>query len=370
MKHSILRKLMLIAVLLTSSHAFAYDFEVDGIYYNLLNLSELTCGVTYKNNDYNSYSGDITIPETVCYKNKMLKVVSIGYEAFRDCKNLTSLIVGDSINIIDQYAFYNCCNLINISIPKSVTRIDAYAFNGCNSLKELNIEDGPDVLSLEECSYSHTYNGWTTTYVCGLFYNNPIEKVYLGRNLKYDVAPFWDSLNRNGNANIKEVIIGNSVTHIKSNIFYKCSGLNTITIGSSVTTIDNSSFSNCTSITTIYSLNSIPPTGVNFENSVYINATLYIPFRSMSLYQSAAGWKNFWDIQEALSCIESTLSNDVTVSVENGNIVINGVIDNENVGVYNVNGQCVYSGTATTIPVNTKGLYIVKVNNKTFKVML
>ena len=157
---------------------------------------------------------------------------------------------------------------------------------------------------------------------------------------------------------------------LKSNIFYKCSGLNTITIGSSVTTIDNSSFSNCTSITTIYSLNSIPPTGVNFENSVYINATLYIPFRSMSLYQSAAGWKNFWDIQEALSCIESTLSNDVTVSVENGNIVINGVIDNENVGVYNVNGQCIYNGTATTIPVAAKGLYIVNVKGESFKVML
>ncbi len=31
MKTKILRKLMLIAVLLTSSHAFAYDFEVDGI---------------------------------------------------------------------------------------------------------------------------------------------------------------------------------------------------------------------------------------------------------------------------------------------------------------------------------------------------
>lgn len=60
---------------------------------------------------------------------------------------------------------------------------------------------------------------------------------------------------------------------------------------------------------------------------------------------------------------------DMDVSVENGNIVVTGAVGAK-VEVYNVNSQCVYSGTATTIPVNTKGLYIVKVNGKSFKVIL
>ena len=50
MKHSILRKLMLIAVLLTGSHAFAHDFEVDGIYYNILSETDKTVEVTYDGN--------------------------------------------------------------------------------------------------------------------------------------------------------------------------------------------------------------------------------------------------------------------------------------------------------------------------------
>lgn len=71
------------------------------------------------------------------------------------------------------------------------------------------------------------------------------------------------------------------------------------------------------------------------------------------------------------SGIEDTITdNDVNVSVENGNIVIDGADDAVKVEVYSVNGQCVYSGTATIIPVSGNGLYIVKVNGKSYKVML
>ena len=59
----------------------------------------------------------------------------------------------------------------------------------------------------------------------------------------------------------------------------------------------------------------------------------------------------------------------MNVAVKNGNIIVNGV-DNAKIEVYSTNGQCVYNGTVTTIPVSAKGLYIVKVNNKSFKVIL
>ena len=40
------------------------------------------------------------------------------------------------------------------------------------------------------------------------------------------------------------------------------------------------------------------------------------------------------------------------------------------VEVYNINGQLVYTGNDTTISVANKGIYIVKVADKTFKVAL
>ena len=96
-----------------------------------------------------------------------------------------------------------------------------------------------------------------------------------------------------------------------------------------------------------------------------------MPVGSREAYSSATGWNNFTNIIEddLKTGVESALADDGNVTAENGNIVVTGV-DNTKIEVYSVNGQCVYSGNATTIPVSAKGLYIVKVNGKSFKVML
>ena len=72
MKQNILRKLMLIAVLLTGVNAFAHDFEVYGIFYNITSDSDLTVEVTYSSSY--KYTGSVVIPETVTYNNQRFKV--------------------------------------------------------------------------------------------------------------------------------------------------------------------------------------------------------------------------------------------------------------------------------------------------------
>ena len=64
--------LVTIATLLCSITASAYDFEVDGIYYNLVSASELTVEVT-RADIYNYYSGDISIPSTINYSGKTMR---------------------------------------------------------------------------------------------------------------------------------------------------------------------------------------------------------------------------------------------------------------------------------------------------------
>ena len=141
----------------------------------------------------------------------------------------------------------------------------------------------------------------------------------------------------------------------------------------SVTSIGERAFYYCSGLTEIYCKATTPPTTNRasiFSYNVCRYATLYVPKGCKSEYESVDPWRNFLNIKEMdFSGVESTFADDVNVLIENGNIVINGA-DNAKVEVYNVNGQCVYNGTATTIPVTAKGLYIVKVNGKSFKVML
>ena len=55
-------------------------------------------------------------------------MTSIGDEAFRECKNLTSITIPNSVTSIGKSAFYNCANLTSITIPNSVTSIGDEAF--------------------------------------------------------------------------------------------------------------------------------------------------------------------------------------------------------------------------------------------------
>ena len=56
------------------------------------------------------------------------KVTRIGYNAFNDCNELTSITIPDGVVYIGSYAFYNCPSLKAVTIPASVTSIDEGAF--------------------------------------------------------------------------------------------------------------------------------------------------------------------------------------------------------------------------------------------------
>ena len=97
--------LIAVATLLFSATASAYDFEVDGFYYNIISLSDLTVEVTAGDN---KYSGELIIPSTVNYKSKTLTVTSIGRYAFDGCSGLTSITIPNSVISIITDAFLFC----------------------------------------------------------------------------------------------------------------------------------------------------------------------------------------------------------------------------------------------------------------------
>ena len=72
-------------------------------------------------------------------------VTTIGYEAFRECDNLTKITISNSVKIIDGHAFQNCDNITEITIPDSVTSIGEYAFDYCHALSDVNLGNGVNV---------------------------------------------------------------------------------------------------------------------------------------------------------------------------------------------------------------------------------
>ena len=112
--------LLTIAVLLLSLTANAYDFEVDGIYYNIISVTDSTVKVTGGDN---KYIGEIIIPSTIIYKSRTLKVVAVGDQAFNDCDSLANITIPNTVTSIGKYAFQGCTGLTSITIPNSVITI-------------------------------------------------------------------------------------------------------------------------------------------------------------------------------------------------------------------------------------------------------
>lgn len=228
---------------------------------------------------------------------------------------------------IASFAFDNCDNLTSISIPNCVTEIYEDGFWGCNSLESVTL---------------------------------PNSVTYIGNSAF-------------GNCeSLTSVTIPNSVITIDNYAFHHCSNLTSVMIGNSTTDIGSYAFTNC-AINEINSLNPIPPMLINqnvFDNTVYMNATLNVPIGAGEAYKSADGWKNFWNIQEVdFASVGNIETNKTKVFGDSGKIIVTGV-DNTKVEIFNTSGQLIYSGSDTTINVPTKGIYIVRVGGKTFKVSI
>lgn len=198
------------------------------------------------------------------------KVNIIGSDAFADCESLKELILEDCTNgIICWQPFENCHietayigrdihetnrsplynqeYLTSVTIGNLACSISSGAFDGCTSLKELRILDGTETLRLE-----HGMGGAFHL----IFADNPLETVYIGRNLSFTTpnfrSPFYfvsDTL--------KKLTFSNYVTEINDYAFRLCSELTSIEIPNSVTEIGISAFEGCTGVTSTSFGNSI-----------------------------------------------------------------------------------------------------------------
>ena len=294
MKNSILRNLMLIAVLLTSSHAFAHDIEVDGIYYNFISTSDLTVKVTYKGSSYgyysNEYMGSVVIPSTVTYNNRTLKVTSIGDYAFADCSSLTEVTIPNSVTNIGDYAFSDCSSLTSVTIGNSVTSIGNYAFLGCSSLTSVTIPNS--VTSIGDFAFSSCYRLTSVTIsnsVTSIGYSAFSNCSKLTSVIIPNSVTSIGERAFSGCSSLTNVTIPNSVTSIGEDAFGSCTSLTSVTIPNSVTRISNYTFSGCTSLTSITISNSVTSIGTSAFYKCSGLTSITIPNSVTSIGQNAFG---------------------------------------------------------------------------------
>lgn len=209
---------------LVSIMAHAYDFVIDGIYYNMVSVTDFTCEVTSGDE---KYSGEVVIPAAVTYNNRTIDVIAIGDKAFQSCTELTSISIPNSVLTIEEWSFAGCDSLKEIDIPNSVLSIGKSAFYGCDKLAYVTMTNS--VTEIGESAFQ-----FCTTLSSIKFSENLIEikdRAFIGCALRLITIP-------------------QSVKTIGERAFGSCKNLESVELSDSTPIyLGAYAFSGCTSLT-------------------------------------------------------------------------------------------------------------------------
>jgi len=209
---------------------------------------------------YTGSDGAVVIPDST----NGYSVTSIGFGAFAQTTNLTSVIIPDSVTNIGNSAFSECSNLTSVVIGHSVTSIGDYAFNECNSLTNVTLPDS--MTSIGNFAFYECFNLVSA--------NLPNSINSLGYSAFYDCH------------SLTHVDIPSNITSIEFNAFSGCTNLTSVVISGSVINLRSQAFSYCSALTSVLFQGNTPIIGNDGYDVFYgVNATAVVYY----LY-GTTGW--------------------------------------------------------------------------------
>ena len=303
---------------------------------------------------------------------------------FRDCKNLTYLVLPDVLQRIEKEAFYGCTGLTTISLPAGLEYIYA-AFPDCTGLTSIYanmptpLHDANSFYGLDKSNcYLYVPKGSLDAYRQDWEWGNFLYIAGLERNpatglFSLEICPqaYWNelidvamrdkvkSLKISGSGAvdfgfINQYLSGNlqnldlkdaNVTDLPYCGLDRCQNLTTISLPAGLRSIDKGFLSNCRNLKTIYAY--MPdPNALIYEDNFYYESrewTLYVPKGMKNAYQNSQ-WRYCKEIIEMeTSGIDSVILNP----------------DAKEVSRYSADGQ--------RLAVPVKGLNIVKYSDGTVR---
>lgn len=406
-----------------------YDCNNSDYQFNGLNLEEITVGpLVTKINDrlfsYNSHLYSLIFSENS-------KLMTIGEHAFERCISLSKIVLPNFVEVIGNYAFRDNSKLENIELSQNLKSIGSSAFENCTLIKKIILPNHLESIGLSaflKCSIKELFIPKSVKSInTSAFSNNPlsiisfeetdkpisfysstfpsVDSVYMGRNFtgtikatKIGLGSSVTALNKDNfkdSKNLTSISIPESVTTIDNSVFYNCSSLESLEIPSSVTYVGTSAFYGCTNLKSISFgsnikdigsnaltkcdnlseitlFNTVPPSYLTaFTNKQYMDVALKVPHGSLTAYQNADNWKNFWNITEMeASGISEIRTDNISILTDANSILIAGAEAEDAVTIVGIDGHIRYSGYDRIISGLSTGIYIVKVRNCTRKVIV
>ena len=203
--------------------------------------------------------------------------------AFTRCP-LTTAYLPEGMKTIIMNAYFRCTNLNSFTVPSTVTTITGNPCVGATSLRAFNVAAGSEYFAAYDgCLYATS--GLTVKPEA----NRAEGDVPAGLTALVGVPTGWQQ---------SMLRVPEGVTVIANQAAREATSITEVELPSTLVEIRPSAFSSINGITRVTCLATTPPnSGEYFTETVYQNATLYVPMRSLELYRNALGWSNFQHIE-------------------------------------------------------------------------
>lgn len=235
----------------------AFDYFIDGLYYNIIDAENKLVEVTFGLDTLNSYKFEkITIPSNIIIEGESHSVKKIGDRAFMGCESLLTVELLSGIKSIGNSSFACCKNLTNVLLPESIESIDIFAFAICEKLETIKLPSNLDRIP---------------------------DAIFTGCT------------------GLKTIIIPEGVSCIGQKAFFLCSNLEYISIPKTVPNLNGcATFLGCKNLKKMV-VEWEKPIKVNpffVEDIKSENCILIVPKGCVSKYKKSKGWKKFKNIKE------------------------------------------------------------------------
>lgn len=238
-----LRKLILSLIVLSASvpAALAYDFALNGIFYNIAPNGK-SVSVTYRTLNDSYYTGDLVIPDSVTHGLTRYPVKEIEDLAFFNCQGLNTVTMGNEITVVGDQAFCRCYWLTDITFSKKLQRIGDYAFQYCEDLQRVALPATLTQIGDDAFSYCRTVSAFEIdeanpvyTTIDGVIYTKSKRQLVMYPAAKTDA----------------ELTLPDETEIIQVYALAPQPYLTKINIGPKVKTIQSGTFSECTALQSI-----------------------------------------------------------------------------------------------------------------------